>query len=227
MGCPWIDISLELYSEMIHWPGDPPVRIERSQSIRNGDEANLSSLRLGSHAGTHVDAPLHFLADGESVDQLPPERMIVAARVLEMAAPRCIQPSELEGKGIHPGESLIFKTRNSSRDWAHLAFDPEAVHLGLEAARFLASRKPLWLGIDALSIGGYDGQGKAVHEALLAAGVWILEGLVLSEVTEGDYELYCLPLKIRGCDGAPARALLRKIEGSAPKGESDEDIQSS
>lgn len=226
MGSPWIDISLELRSGMIHWPGDPPVRIKRAQSIRSGDEANLSRLELGSHSGTHVDAPLHFLPGGEAVDHLPLERMRVAARVLEIADPHRIQVSELEGKAIHPGESLLFKTLNSTCDWPKLPFNPTAVHLDRLAAEFLARKRPLWVGIDALSIGGYQGEGKAVHKTLLAAGIWILEGLQLSEASEGDYELFCFPLKIRNGDGAPARALLRKIETTTLKGDAHEGFHS-
>lgn len=198
---------------MAHWPSDPPVRIERVLDLDRGDSHALSALSMGSHTGTHVDAPRHFLSQGASVDQVLPETLIGRARVIEIHDNESIQPEELLRYGIRSGERLLFKTANSSRVWRMGRFIEDYVFLSAEAAGLLAKRRVRLVGIDYLSVGGFKRDGGLVHRLLLEAGVWIVEGLDLSGVEPGKYDLVCLPIKISGGDGAPARAMLRPARG--------------
>ncbi|MBI4302916.1 MAG: cyclase family protein [Chloroflexi bacterium] len=208
---PWIDISVPLRDGMEHWPTDPAVRIERTSDIESGDSHTLSSITMGSHTGTHIDAPLHFLRGGAGVDLMPPEATIGRARIIEIRDAESIKISELVGQAIRPGERILFKTRNSTQAWQAGKFVEDFVFLSEEAARFLADRRVRLVGVDYLSVGSYRGGGSRVHQALLGAGVWILEGLNLSSAKPGRYELVCLPLRLMGGDGAPARAIIRPV----------------
>jgi arylformamidase len=205
----WIDVSVTLRSGMVHWPDNPPVRIERQLDLDKGDVANVSMLSMGSHTGTHMDAPLHFIADGKSLHEMEVEATIGPARVIAIEDPVSVTVAELEDKEIAEGERILFRTRNSERTWASLPFDENFVYVSQEAARFLAARGVRVVGVDYLSVGGFKVDGVETHDALLRAGVWVIEGLDLSKVEPGDYELICLPLKIDRSDGAPARAILR------------------
>ncbi|MCK8497338.1 MULTISPECIES: cyclase family protein [Myxococcus] len=205
---PWVDISVPLRDGMVHWPDNPEVRITRSQDLDKGDDANVSDLSFGAHSGTHVDAPVHFVKGAEGVDALSFDRLMGVARVLEIRDARAIQVEELKAHAVQPGERLLFKTANSSRRWPSQPFQPDFVYLSLEGARYLAELGVRTVGIDYLSIGSPD-EGVPTHRALLDAGICIIEGLDLSQVREGTYELVCLPLRIAGGDGAPARAILR------------------
>ena len=208
----WIDVSVPLRSGMVRWPEDPPVRIERTLRIERGDEANFSVLSMGAHTGTHMDAPFHFLRSEKGMDRMPLDATVGPARVISIRNPRSITPEELRLHQIRRGERLLFKTRNSARCWKTNRFVENFVHFSLEAARYLARRRVKSVGIDYLSVGGYGrDDGPAVHRVLLRAGIWIIEGLNLSRVRPGFYELFCLPLKIERGDGAPARAILRPI----------------
>jgi arylformamidase len=180
----WIDISTPIRDGMPHWPGDPDVRVWRFSSIEYGG-ANVTALSMCAHTGTHVDAPLHYVPGGASVDELPPEVGLGPARVVAEAPGDC-----------RPGERILFK----------------GSALTLEAARQLARAGLRLAGVDSLSAGPAGAEGDEIHRVLLEAGVWILEGLDLSAVEPGQYELLCLPLRIAGADGAPARAFLRPIE---------------
>lgn len=205
----WLDVSIPLRAGMLHWPGNPPFRIERIKELREGASSNVSVFTMGTHGGTHVDAPVHFIEGAKGVDAMPFEAVNGPARVVEIRQPDVIRPEALSGKEIRRGERVLFRTRNSSRRLAARAFSADFVHLTVESARWLAERRVRAVGVDYLSVGAYGGDGAQVHRALLAAGVWIIEGLDLSSAREGRYELACLPLRIAGGDGAPARALLR------------------
>jgi arylformamidase len=206
----WIDISVTLHSGMVHWPDNPPVQIAQMLSMERGDICNVSTLSMGSHTGTHMDAPRHFLAAGKGIDEMPLEASIGIARVIEIHDPHSIKPDELRPQQIQRGERILFKTQNSARCWKTQEFIEDFVYISQEAAFYLASLGVQTVGVDYLSVGGYTKDGKETHQALLGAGIWIIEGLNLSQVQPGTYELICLPLKIAGGDGAPARALLRK-----------------
>jgi arylformamidase len=205
-----IDISVPLRSGMVHWPDNPPVRIERMLDMERGDVANVSKISLGSHTGTHMDAPIHFVRAGEGMDRLPLDATIGRARLVEIQDPVSIKPDELSQHGIGRGERVLFKTRNSSLGWWTQDFIEDFVYVSQEAARYLADREVRTVGVDYLSVGGFRRDGVETHQALLGAGIWVIEGLDLSRVEPGEYELICLPLKVEDGDGAPARAILRK-----------------
>ena len=209
MTVPWIDISVPIYSGMVHWPDDPAVLIERMQDMSRGDAANVSKLELGAHTGTHMDAPHHFFADGAGLDELPLDAAIGPVRVIRIEHPRVILPEELEGHRLRAGERVLFRTRNSEQCWNTNQFVEDFVHINASAARYLVQRQVRTVGIDYLSVGGYKEDGVETHLILLGAGLWIIEGLNLGAVKPGTYELVCLPLRIVGADGAPARAILR------------------
>lgn len=208
---PWIDISVPLYTGMVHWPDNPPVHIERDLDISHGDLCNVSKLSFGAHTGTHMDAPVHWIAGAPGIDTMPLDATLGRARVLEIADPVSVKPAELEPHNIQAGERILLKTRNSTRAWASDAFVEDFVYISHDAARYLAERHVRTVGVDYLSVGGFTVDGPETHRALLTAGIWIIEGLNLSQVTPGDYELICLPVKIRDGDGAPSRALLRPL----------------
>lgn len=209
----WIDISLPLRNTMVHWHGDPPVQIKRVHDLDRGDSHNLSEISMGSHTGTHMDAPLHFLQKGISIDRMPLDATVGRARVIEIQDNESIKREELLGRRIRRGERILFKTRNSSRVWQTGNFVEDFVFISNEAAHFLVERGIKAIGIDYLSIGSFKRGGSEVHRTLLQGGVWIIEGLDLSLVSPGRYELICLPLKFEQADGAPARAILRPIRG--------------
>jgi arylformamidase len=205
----WIDISVPLHDGMVHWPDNPPVKIEQMMDIDRGDTANVSMMSLGVHTGTHVDSPRHFLRDGVGVHLAPFTALIGPARVIEIADPESVKVDELRRHDIQRGERILFKTRNSPRCWQTDDFIEDFVYVSQAAARYLASLQVQTVGVDYLSVGGYTADGLETHQALLTEGIWIIEGLNLTGVRPGIYELICLPLKIVESDGAPARAVLR------------------
>jgi arylformamidase len=207
----WIDISVRLRSGMVRWPDNPPVRIERILDMEQGDVANVSKISMGSHTGTHMDAPLHFIREGDGLDEMPHNAAIGRARVIDIHDPESVKPDDLDPHGIRRGERILFKTQNSARSWPSAAFIEDFVYVSQEAARYLAAREIQTVGIDYLSVGGFHTDGVETHQALLEAGIWVIEGLDLSRVEPGEYELVCLPIKIERSDGAPARAILRAI----------------
>ena len=207
----WIDVSVPLRTGMVHWPDNPPVSIERALAIERGDAANVSQLSMGVHTGTHMDAPIHFFPAGKGIDAMPLTAAIGRARVIEISDPESIKPEELRPHQIQPGERILFKTRNSARCWPTNDFVEDFVYISSAAAQYLAEQKVQTVGVDYLSVGGFFKDGAETHHALLGAGIWIIEGLNLSNVRPGFVELICLPLKIEGSDGAPARAILRLV----------------
>jgi arylformamidase len=196
---------------MVHWPGDPPVKIRRVRDMDSGDTANLSLLSMGAHSGTHMDAPLHFLRGGKGLDEMPLSATVGSARVIEIEDRESVKVDELRRHRIRRGERVLFKTINSHRCWKTDSFVEDFVYLSTEAGRFLADRRVRAVGIDYLSVGGFEKNGIEVHRALLKAEVWIIEGLDLSRLRPGNYELVCLPLRIIRSDGAPARAIVRRL----------------
>ena len=188
-----IDVSVPVRPGMITYPGDPEVHLERVSSIADGDVVNLSRLDLGVHSGTHVDAPLHFLAGGAAVETLP----------LDVLVGPCVVVEGLDAAAVPAGaERVLFKTPNS-RLWEREEFSEDFVALDAEAARALVAAGVRLVGIDYLSIGDEE-----AHRILLGAGVVVVEGLDLREVEPGEYRLVCAPLKLVGAEGAPARVLL-------------------
>ncbi len=206
---PWIDISIPIRDAMVHWPNDPPVSIKRVKDIEKGDTANLSVISMGAHSGTHMDAPFHFIKEGKGIDNIPLDTVIGRARVIEIRDSESIKPEELAGHHIQRGERILFKTENSSHVWQKDEFVEDFVFISDAAAEFLVERGVSLIGVDYLSVGSFKHGGSYVHKTLLAGGIWIIEGLNLSNITPGKYDLICLPLRIVAGDGAPARAILR------------------
>ncbi len=195
---------------MVHWPGDPAFHIERAQDQEKGDVATVSRIALGVHTGTHMDAPLHFIRNGATIDSMPLDATVGRARVIRIDDPKSIKRDELLPHGILPGERILFKTRNSDGAWNTDQFDEDFVFISRDAAAYLAECGVRCVGVDYLSVGGFREDGPETHHALLGAGIWIIEGLNLHDIEPGDYELVCLPLKLIGSEGAPARAIVRR-----------------
>ena len=208
----WIDVSVPLRSGMVHWPGDPAVSIELVAAMARGDNADVTAIDIGAHTGTHMDAPSHFVAGGASLDDLDPDVVLGPARVIAISDPVAVTEAELERHDIQRGERLLFRTSNSERCWSTDDFVEDFVYVSEDAAALLAAREVRLVGIDYLSVGGFHVDGAAIHRRLLGAGVWIIEGLNLRGVTPGRYELICLPLRLAGAEGGPARVMLRATE---------------
>lgn len=209
----WIDISVPVKPGMVHWPGDPAYEVRRVLDMEHGDVANVSLLRLGAHTGTHIDAPLHFVRNGVPIDAAPIDALIGRARVIQITDPESIKPRELSRHALSPGERVLFKTRNSPGAWERPGFAEDFVHISAAAASHIVQCGVRTVGIDYLSVGGYERDGVQTHQILLGAGLWLIEGLNLSAVGPGDYELVCLPLRLEGVEASPARAVLRPIVG--------------
>jgi arylformamidase len=212
----WVDISVPLRTGMVNWPGDPHVTIAPLKDMERGGSSNVGMISMSTHTGTHMDAPRHMLRDGESLDALPLEATIGPARVIEIRDRESIKAAELLEHRIRRGERILFKTYGSARRWQKPEFDPDYVYVTAEAARFLASRGVRTVGVDYLSVGGYNESNHETHGILLKAGIWIIEGLNLSGVKPGRYDLVCLPLRVANGDGAPARAALSARTRSSP-----------
>lgn len=195
---------------MVHWPGDPDFHIERATDQDKGDVATVSRMSLGVHTGTHMDAPLHFIRNARSIDTMPLDATVGPARVIGIRDEQSITREELIGHGIRAGERILFKTANSAHVWKSDQFDENFVFISQDAARYLAECGVRMVGVDYLSVGGFRQDGPETHEALLGAGIWIIEGLNLDSVQPGEYELICLPLRLTGAEGSPARAILRR-----------------
>jgi arylformamidase len=214
----WIDISVAVQSAMPHWPGDPAPTLDRVVDMDRGDICNVRYLTMSAHTGTHMDAPLHFIRDGRSIDSMPLTATVGPARVISIENSEFITPEELSLHHIQPNERVLFKTINSAGIWNSPEFVKNFVHCNAAAAAYLVERQVQTIGIDYLSIGGYECDGVETHQILLGAGIWVIEGLNFADVEPGNYDLICLPLKILGGDGAPARAIIRKTEITKAEG---------
>lgn len=203
------DVSLTISPNLPTWPGDPPIMIERTSKIEEGGIANVSRMNMGVHTGTHVDAPIHFIQGGSSVEKMLLKVLIGRAFVLDVGDVDLITAAVLEQADLPPRtRRVLLKTRNS-RYWAQglTAFQEDFVGVSADGAQFLVDRGVQLVGVDYLGIAPFN-DVIPTHQILLKAGVVILEGLNLAMVEDGRYNLYCLPLKLAGSDGAPARAIL-------------------
>jgi arylformamidase len=203
------DITLTLSDEIPTWPGDPKFSMERFDKIEAGDNTNTTRFEMSAHTGTHVDAPYHFINHGKGVDQLSLKVLTGRVYVLHLPNIDVVTAADLEKADIPPRtRRLLIRTRNSEY-WAKgvREFQTDFVGLTADAADYLVKRGVKLVGVDYLSVAPYK-QSRPTHEILLRANVIIVEGLNLAEVAQGRYMLYCLPLKLKGADGAPARAIL-------------------
>jgi len=210
----YIDISVAVRPDLPVWKGDPAVSIFRAASIAAGDQANVTRLDMGAHTGTHVDAPLHFIDGRRSVDQLDLDVLIGPAWVAEFDVPREITAVDLGKAGIPVGTSRLLLKTSNSRLWSQKpsTFDENFIGIAADGARWLVEHEIKLVGIDYLGVERYDTvpHGAPTHKTLLNAEVILLEGLNLSDVRPGAYQLICLPVKIQGADGSPCRAVLVK-----------------
>lgn len=201
------DVSVPISPEMPVYPGDPKIDIHLRESIAKGGVCNVSSISLGSHTGTHIDPPYHFIETGIKVDQIPLNLLIGRTHVVEIPSAK-IDKNVLKEIDLGDCVRLIFKTRNSYL-WSNKNFVTDYVYVTPDAAEILVESGIKLVGIDYLSIEQYGSTNYQTHKTLLGNGVIIIEGLNLAEVEAGDYEMICLPLKIENADGAPARVILR------------------
>ncbi|HUK89342.1 MAG TPA: cyclase family protein [Blastocatellia bacterium] len=203
------DVTVPISKDMVVYPGDPPITIQRKQTIgKNGAQCNLSRYSFGSHSGTHIDPPFHFIENGITVDKIPLELLLGRARVVEITA-ACIDEAALEEFDFTPDARVLFKTRNSYL-WSQHKFVEDFVYITPGAARVLVNNGIKVVGIDYLSVEKFGAEEPETHKILLGAGTIIIEGLDLREVEPADYDMVCLPLNIKDGDGAPARVILKQ-----------------
>jgi arylformamidase len=213
------DISVPLSESLPVYPGDPPMIIEPTLGIEKGDGVNVSRISMSTHFGTHIDAPLHIDNRGVSVDHLSLSLLNGRALVAEVGGTKKIGRRQLERLPIKGEERLLLKTENSLL-WNRPDFVEDYASLTEDGADYLIGIGIRLIGIDYLSVEPFDSDC-VIHRMLLEHGIIILEGLNMNEVASGVYELVCLPLKIRGGNGAPARAILRRKEEGARHGKTD------
>jgi len=203
------DISIPLGGGSVDWPGLPPYSRELVSEMNKGGPADISKLTMICHVGTHVDTPAHFTPAGENLDGYPVDKWILPAQVVSIEDTQAVHSSELEELDIKPGEALLFQTDNSrSGRCVSGTFSEDFVYISPEAADFLIDKKVSLVGIDYGSVDQFGDEEFPTHHKLLGSGVRILEGINLKEVPQGKYILLCLPLRISGAEGAPARAVL-------------------
>lgn len=206
---PIYDISLPVSESLVVWPGDPPIHLSQPSHLERGDRCTVSRLDLGVHSGTHVDAPVHFISGAPGIDALGLDILVGPAVVVHALEHDALTVEVLEGLAIPAGtRRVLFRTRNSDL-WARgeRQFDQDFVAITEDGARWLVARGLRLVGVDYLSIGPF-GNTVPTHQTLLGAGIIPVEGLDLSQVAPGVYQLVCLPLKIMDGDGAPARVIL-------------------
>ncbi len=202
------DISVLLAQETHVYPKDPPIQITSQSSITTGDEVNIASITINSHAGTHVDAPNHLNIQGMTIDEISLEVFIGPAFVAEISRTKgAITKEELERSVPKGTKRLLLKTINSSF-WKKPETEKEFVTISSDAAKWIVQSGILLVGIDYISVEPFESKDLSVHHTLLDYGSMILEGLDLTAVPPGEYNLICLPLKIDNGDGAPVRAIL-------------------
>jgi len=184
------DATLPIHEKMVVFPGDPPFKKEPVSQIQTGDHCNLARITMGTHLGTHVDPPAHFFANGATVEQIALETLVGPGAVVDLRGCSQIDRHALENASVAGYTRVLMKTDNGPR-LLDSAFHQDYVHLTEDGARYLVN------------------PGSPVHHLLLEAGILVAEGVHLLDIPPGEYEIFCLPLKIKGADGAPARILLR------------------
>jgi len=204
------DISVPLRSGGVVYPGNPAISITAQQAISQGAGANVSRIDMGSHSGTHVDAPKHFFDDGAGADTLPLDVLMGPARLIAVDdAVKSVGETELRAHDLRGATRVLIRTRNSA--WlasGSTEFHPDYTFLSPEGAAYLVGLGVKLVGVDYLSVEQFHSGHHRTHRTLLGANVVIIEGLMLTEPRPGDYELRCLPLRLAGLDGSPARAVL-------------------
>ena len=209
----WIDVSATLDPATTPvYEGDAPMKFQFLRDMRKGDGFTLSVLSMGAHSGTHIDAPMHFIRDGISVDQVSLGPLIGPVRVIEIAdGVQAIDAAELNRHSWREAERVFFRTRSSVRGWMKSpAFHRDFAYIAPDAARLLADAGVKLVGIDYISAEQFGAPAPLTHRILLGKGIPIVEGLALEGIGAGDYDVVVLPLKVAGHEGAPARAVMRR-----------------
>ena len=204
-----IDVSVPLDARLPTYPGNAPVDLEPVKRLARGDSSNVSTLRMSAHAGTHVDAPRHFFDAGAGTDELPLDLLCGRTRVIQVDSRGGVSADDLSPLDLSEDVRLLIKTHNS-RLWGDAAFHPDYIGIRESAARYLVDRGIKVLGVNYLSVEVFKTPGAPAHHILLGAGTILIEGLNLGIIEPGIYEMYCLPLRLVGSDGAPARVVLRR-----------------
>jgi arylformamidase len=198
------DVTVPLANGGPGYPGDPAVEVVPVARLSEGAPYNLMRLSFGTHAGTHVDAPSHLIPGGATVDQLALSILVGKARVVDLSGSERVEREQLEALDLHDDLRLLLRTRRAR------GADDAGAHLSADAAAYLAQAGLKLVGIDSLSVDRPGAREFPAHLALLSAGVIVVEDLDLSQVEAGEYDMTCLPLRIEGADGAPARVVLRE-----------------
>ena len=209
----WIDATATLDPPTTPvYQGNAPLKFEFVLDMRKGDALTLSAYSLGAHSGTHIDAPMHFVRDGASIDRVSLEALIGPARVIDIPdSVQSINAAELNRHGWRGAPRVIFRTRSALRGWMHSpTFHRDFAYIAPDAAQLLADAGVQLVGIDYLSAEQFGAPAPMTHRILLGKGIPIVEGLALDGIRAGDYDFIVLPMKVGGHEGAPARAVLRK-----------------
>lgn len=205
-----LDVSLRLSSRLPTYPGNPEFELLPVKRTEKGDSSNVSALHMGTHTGTHVDAPRHFFDEMPGVGSLPLDVLIGPARVIHLPGCQAVTAAELERVNLDGVTRLLIRTDNSDAWAAATGFNPAFVYVAEDAAHRLVDHGIRLLGVDYLSVERFKAPGAPTHHALLAHRVVVVEGLDLSKAAPGDYQLICLPLDLGDADGAPARVVLAR-----------------
>jgi arylformamidase len=204
-----IDVTVPLDARLPTYPNNTPFTLEAVKRLAHGDSSNVSSLHLSAHAGTHVDAPRHFFDDGPGTDALPLEMLIGRTRVVEITTRTGIAARDFAAHDLSEDVRILIKTANS-RLWGSADFHADYIGMTESGAKHLVEHGIKVVGVDYLSVEEFRTPGAPAHHVLLGAGTIVIEGLDLRDVEPGIYDMYCLPLRVVGSDGAPARVVLRK-----------------
>jgi arylformamidase len=213
MSAGWVDVTATLDPATTPvYEGDAPMSFEFLHDMRKGEGFTLSKLTLGAHSGTHIDAPMHFIRDGASIDKVPLEPLIGRARVIDIPdSVQSIDAAELNRHTWRGAERVLFRTRSSVRGWMKSStFHRDFAFVAPDAAQLLADAGVKLVGVDYISAEKFAADAPMTHRILLGKGIPIVEGLLLEAITPGDYDLIVLPMKVGGHEGAPARAVIRK-----------------
>jgi len=204
-----IDVSVPIDAKLPNYPGNTPFTLEPIKRIARGDSSNVSSLHMSVHAGTHVDAPRHFFDEGPGADAIPLDMLFGRTRVIEVRPRKGIGPDELSAVDLSEDVRVLIKTANS-RLWGAPEFHEDYVGLTEAGAQYVVDHGIKLVGVDYLSVEEFRKPGAPAHHVLLGGGTIVIEGLNLRDVEPGIYEMFCLPLRLVGADGAPARVVLRQ-----------------
>ena len=208
----WIDVSMPIDGDLLVWPGNPTIQLSESQRIARGDASNVSELRIGTHSGTHVDPPVHFVEGATGVDRVPLDVLIGPCWVADVTGRRgTLGAGDLDALGVPAGTDRLLLRTDNSELWRTMPtkFPESFTSIGADAAGWIVARGIRLVGIDFLGIEARGALGHPTHVELLSNGVVIVEGLNLGQVTAGEHDLVVLPLRIVDGDGGPARAVVR------------------